>query len=212
MVIGIGNYGYDWTIGGAGSAEATFGNTMSQAVSTHSAIAWDAATANPVLRYQAGGQAHEVWFLDAVTALNQARGVAAGGFRGMAVWRLGAEDPDLWNVLAPSAWPPANFDPGKLSILAAEKSVNNYGDGDVLRIVQTPHDGARRVSRDSSGAFAEQYGQLPSYYVIESSGGSQPKGAAGKVLALTFDDGPDARYTPAILDILRTHDARALSS
>ncbi len=209
LVIGMGNYGYDWTIGGTGSAEIKFGEVMAQAVSTKTGIAWDAAMANPVQRYQAGGKQHEVWFLDAVTALNQTRGVAAGGFRGVALWRLGAEDPDLWSVLQPSAWPGANYDPKQLSSLTAEKSVNNYGDGDVLRIVQTPHDGARKVWRDADGHYAEQYGQMPSYYVIESSGGGQPKGPAGKVLCLTFDDGPDPRYTPEILDILRSHKVRA---
>jgi cellulose synthase/poly-beta-1,6-N-acetylglucosamine synthase-like glycosyltransferase/peptidoglycan/xylan/chitin deacetylase (PgdA/CDA1 family)/spore germination protein YaaH len=206
MVIGIGNYGYDWTIGGTGSAEAKFGEVMSRAASDRTPVEWDANMANPVHRYQAGGQQHEVWFLDAVTALNEARGVADGGFRGVALWRLGAEDPDLWNVLQPSAWPAAGYDPKQLSVLTAEKSVNQYGDGDVLRIVETPHDGARSVSRDADGRYAEKYGQLPSYYTIESSGGGQAK---GKVLCLTFDDGPDPRYTPAILDILRSHAVHA---
>ena len=204
MVIGIGNYGYDWTIGGAGSTETKFGEVMSQAASKQAPVVWDANMANPVFRYQAGGRQHEVWFLDAVTALNAARGVADGGFRGVALWRLGAEDPDLWNVLEPDAWPAANYDPQKLSVLAAEKSVEQYGDGDVLRIVQTPHQGSRKVWRDAGGRYAEQYGQTPSYYTIESSGH-----ANGKVLCLTFDDGPDARYTPAILDILRSHNVRA---
>lgn len=30
-----------------------------------------------------------------------------------------------------------------------------------------------------------------------------------KVLALTFDDGPDVRYTPLILDVLKKHDVKA---
>src|SRR5450755_3201 len=209
MVIGMGNYGYDWTIGGTGSAEVTFGQVMAQAASSRSSLDWDAGMPNPMRRYQAGGQQHEVWFLDAVTALNQARSVAGGGFRGVAVWRLGAEDPDLWKVLQANAWPAADFDSKQLSVLTAENSVNQYGDGDVMRIVQTPHDGSREVRRDSAGGYAEQYGQLPSYYVIESSGGAHAKGQAGKVLCLTFDDGPDPLYTPEILDILRSHGVHA---
>ena len=209
MLIGIGNYGYDWTIGGTGSAETKFGEVMAQAASNRTAVEWDAGMANPVHRYQAGGQRHEVWFLDAVTALNEARAVAEGGFRGVALWRLGAEDPDLWNVLEPDAWPAADYDPKRLSVLTAQKSAIQYGDGDVLRIVETPHDGSRTVWRDADGRYAERYGQLPSYYTIESSGGTHAKGQAGKVLCLTFDDGPDPRYTPAILDILRSHGVRA---
>jgi spore germination protein YaaH len=204
IVIGLGNYGYDWTIGSTGSSETVFGEIMSRAASNHSPVEWDSGTGNPVHRYQADGQRHEVWFLDALTALNQVRGVANGGFRGVALWRLGAEDPDLWNLLQSNAWPAADYDPQQLTVLTAQKSVIQYGAGDVLRIVQTPHDGARKVWRNADGRYAEQYGQLPSYYTIESSGGP-----GRKVLCLTFDDGPDPNYTPAILDILHSHGVRA---
>ncbi|MFF4172392.1 polysaccharide deacetylase family protein [Streptomyces sp. NPDC001744] len=33
---------------------------------------------------------------------------------------------------------------------------------------------------------------------------------AGRTMVLTFDDGPDPRYTPGILDTLRRHDCRAM--
>src|ERR1019366_1813061 len=42
MLIGIGNYGYDWTIGGTGSAETKFGEVMAQAASNRTAVEWDA--------------------------------------------------------------------------------------------------------------------------------------------------------------------------
>ena len=209
IVIGMGNYGYDWTIGGSGSAEAKFGEIMAQAAASHTPVNWDGRVGNPVHRYQAGGQKHEVWFLDAVTALNEARSVADAGFRGVAVWRLGAEDPDFWKVIVPNAWPAANYDPSQLSVLTAEKSVISYGDGDVLRIVETPRDGSRKVTRAADGSYSERYGQMPSYYVIEARGGTRGKGPAAKTVCLTFDDGPDPRYTPAVLDILRRHHVRA---
>ncbi|MFN7996328.1 MAG: glycosyltransferase [Bryobacteraceae bacterium] len=203
-VIGMGNYGYDWPIGGSGSAEVVFGQVMAAARANHAGVEWDANTGNPVLRYQTGGRKHEVWFLDGVTGLNQTSAIADGGFRGVALWRLGAEDPDLWNALKPGAWPGDDFDPKQMAVLTAQKSVTQYGDGDVLRIIQTPRDGKRNVTRDSDGDYAEQYLDLPSYFVLQSSGGGK-----GKVLCLTFDDGPDPRYTPAVLDILKAHDVRA---
>jgi cellulose synthase/poly-beta-1,6-N-acetylglucosamine synthase-like glycosyltransferase/peptidoglycan/xylan/chitin deacetylase (PgdA/CDA1 family)/spore germination protein YaaH len=204
MVIGIGNYGYDWRIGGSGSAEVAFGQVMSEALANNAPVEWDGDTGNPVLRYQAGGHRHEVWFLDAVTGLNQVRWVGDSGFRGVGVWRLGAEDPDLWKALTPDAWPGDHYDAKQLCNLTAQKSVIQYGDGDVLRIVRTPRDGSRKVLRDSDGDFLEQYEALPSYFVIESSGG-----AAGKRLCLTFDDGPDPRYTPKVLDILKSRGVKA---
>jgi cellulose synthase/poly-beta-1,6-N-acetylglucosamine synthase-like glycosyltransferase/peptidoglycan/xylan/chitin deacetylase (PgdA/CDA1 family)/spore germination protein YaaH len=197
-VIGFGGYGYDWIIGGRGSAEMGFGDVMSAAKSHHVAVEWDPDTENPALRYTSGGQQHEVWFLDAVTALNQINAIEDAGFRGYGLWRLGAEDPGLWTVLKPETWPTSAFDPAQLAPLTAQQSVNRYGHGDLLRIAETPQEGRRRVWRRPDEDFAEQYEQYPSYYVVESFG--KPK---GKEVALTFDDGPDPKYTPQILDILK---------
>jgi cellulose synthase/poly-beta-1,6-N-acetylglucosamine synthase-like glycosyltransferase/peptidoglycan/xylan/chitin deacetylase (PgdA/CDA1 family) len=124
--------------------------------------------------------------------------IGDAGFRGYALWRLGAEDPGTWTVMEPDGWPASGFDPTQLAPLAVEQSVSRYGDGEVLRISDTPRTGRRAAWREPDGDLAERYEQYPSYYVVEGSG--KP---AGKVICLTFDDGPDPKYTPAILDILK---------
>jgi peptidoglycan-N-acetylglucosamine deacetylase len=198
-VIGIGNYGYDWIIGERGSAEVSFDDVMSAAVARDARVEWDDDAVNPVLRYDAAGRRHEVWFLDAVTGLNHVVDASDAGFRGVAVWRLGAEDPGLWTVLKPEAWPEDDFDPAQLATLLSQKSVKHYGEGEVIRIVETPRDGQREVKRASDGNYNAKYGQLPSYYVMEHTGSRQDK-----ALVLSFDDGPDAEWTPKILDVLKS--------
>lgn len=199
-VIGFGSYGYDWVIGGRGSTEVSYSDVIAAAQQNHAPVVWDKDTANPVLRYTRDGKRHEVWFLDAVTALNQAGDVSDAGFRGLAVWRLGAEDPGLWTVLNDHRWPDNSFNAGSLFVLTANKAVSQYGEGDVLRVVETPHDGKRNVWRRPDDDYEEQYESYPSYYVLEASGASSDK---GKVVSLTFDDGPDPQYTPRVLDILK---------
>ena len=206
-VIGFGNYGYDWIIGGRGSTEVGFADVIAAAHQNKTGIVWDRETANPVLRYQRGSERHEVWFLDAVTAFNQVGDVGDAGFRGIALWRLGAEDPGLWTVLAGNRWPDEKFPPWDLFDLKANRSVSRYGEGDVIRIVDTPHDGRRNVWRNSDDDFEEQYQSYPSYYVVEASG--IPKAKGRKMVALSFDDGPDPDYTPRILDILKAKHAPA---
>ena len=200
-VIGLGAYGYDWIIDRSTSAEIGFNEVMSRALANApgSTVEWDADQENPVLRYQRNGEKHEIWFLDAVTALNMAQAVHDGGFKGVGVWRLGAEDPAVWEVLKREAWPEDNYDPGQLNFLTAEKQVNPSSGGEFLRITQTPHDGSRDVLKPPSpdGDYSESYKVFPTYYVVEDSGGT-----TNKVIALTFDDGPDPKYTPRILDIL----------
>jgi cellulose synthase/poly-beta-1,6-N-acetylglucosamine synthase-like glycosyltransferase/spore germination protein YaaH/peptidoglycan/xylan/chitin deacetylase (PgdA/CDA1 family) len=197
-VIGFGAYGYDWVIGSKGGTEVKFSDTIAAAEGSKTPIAWDGDSENPVLRYSAGSDRHEVWFLDATTALNQITDVADGGYRGVAVWRLGAEDPGIWTILQQPKWPGDDFNPWPLFKLTSAASPDRYGNGEVLRIVDTPHDGIRNVWLDKdSGDFFEQYQSYPSYYVIERSGDVDKK-----LIGLTFDDGPSPEYTPEVLDIL----------
>lgn len=201
-VIGIGNYGYDWVIGSSSATELSFQQVVSAAHATGSNVVWEKDLQNPVLRYTSAktGSRHEVWFLDGLTALNQIQAVRDEEFRGIGVWRLGAEDAGLWDALPRREWPADNFNAAALQKMSSLQIVDRYGDGDILRIVETPHDGARNVWRDSDGDYAEQYTKFPSYYTVEANG---PAAGDGKDLVLTFDDGPDPEWTPKILDILK---------
>jgi cellulose synthase/poly-beta-1,6-N-acetylglucosamine synthase-like glycosyltransferase/peptidoglycan/xylan/chitin deacetylase (PgdA/CDA1 family)/spore germination protein YaaH len=201
LIAGFGNYGYDWTIGGKGSDEITFDGIMASGATPGSAIQWDAQAENPVLRYSQAGKQHEVWFLDAVTALNQVIAVNDEGFRGVALWRLGSEDPGLWTVLRREAWPADNYHGADLNTLeASQQAPRHEGEGEIIEVTQTPHGGSRNVVTPptTDGDYSEQYLQLPSPYVVQHAGAS-----GDKVLALTFDDGPDPVFTPQILDILK---------
>jgi peptidoglycan-N-acetylglucosamine deacetylase len=212
LVVGLGNYGYDWPIGGRGGNEVTFDGAMAAASDAHGSIDWDKSAENPVLRYTAGGRQHEVWFLDAVTALNQITAVHNYDFRGVGLWRLGAEDPGLWKVLERAArvngqaaavmWPGADFKGAQLNQLeASQQTPRHSGTGEILEVTQTPHGGARDVADPPTpdGDFSERYTQYPTPFVIEHRGATREK-----VLCLTFDDGPDPRFTPRILDILKS--------
>ena len=58
-----------------------------------------ATACNPHVSYlDEQNRRHDIWFLDAVTALNQMRAAPALGIKTFALWRLGAEDRSLWRV------------------------------------------------------------------------------------------------------------------
>lgn len=204
MVAGIGNYGYDWVIGSRGGTEVSFNDVMAAGVANRAKIIWDDDTDNPVLRYTHKGEQHEVWYLDAVTGLNHTLEVADRGFRGVGVWRLGGEDPELWKVLADGQWPKRGFDISGLLKMSVQQSVNQYGEGEIIRIAETPREGRRRVWQDEDSSFSEEYETLPTYFVVESYGHTP-----GKQLAITFDDGPDERFTPEMLDVLKAKNVKA---
>lgn len=201
LVLGFGNYGYDWPIGGKGGSAVTFAEVMSTAKETKQPVQWEPQSENPVLRFSVNGQAHEVWFLDAVTALNQIEAARDAGIRGVGLWYLGGEDPGLWRVLLPGTWPPDRFDPNTLTVLPADQfAPRAIGQGEILHVTATPSNGKRIVTAPPTDQddFSEKYLTYSTPFVIDHTGALDEK-----VLCLTFDDGPDKRYTPQILDILK---------
>ena len=197
-VLGLGNFGYDWTLGSNRAAvEVGFSDVISKAGQYHGTIDWHPGLRNSSLHYSKNGANHEVWFLDAVTALNAALEAHHQGFAGVSFWRLGAEDPGLWGIFGNGHWPADDFAIGSLRPLNASETVRQYGRGEAIHIVQTKSKGWRNVTQDGT-SFDEAFKRLPSGNVVEGLASSNEK-----VVAVTFDDGPDRQYTPRILDVLK---------
>jgi cellulose synthase/poly-beta-1,6-N-acetylglucosamine synthase-like glycosyltransferase/peptidoglycan/xylan/chitin deacetylase (PgdA/CDA1 family)/spore germination protein YaaH len=195
-IVAVGNYGYDWTEGAPMADDITFQEVMLTARDAKATIEFDPETLNPRFTYGDRGRTHRVWFLDAVTAYNHLR--AADKYRpvGYALWRLGAEDPSIWSVLPRTYNAPP---PASLAEIRPTNDVNFIGRGELLQIAAEPSAGAREFKADEANAtvVGESYTKMPASFVIRR-GGEVP----GK-LALTFDDGPSAEWSPKILDILK---------
>ena len=163
----------------------------------------DYDTLNPHFEYidEDLNQRHVVWFLDGVTMLNELRAARALGLQTFALWRLGEEDSSLWSI-----WDkPSN--PESLQALGSVQpghDVDNEGDGDIIRVTGLPQPGKRTVEVDTDEPdprkkliVDEHMDVYPRTYTIEQYG------YHANEVALSFDDGPDPKWTPKILDILR---------
>jgi peptidoglycan-N-acetylglucosamine deacetylase len=200
-IIALGNYGYDWSSENNNAREVTFQEALMTARDSEAAPSFDPATRNPYFEYTEDNQSHKVWFLDAVTAYNQIR--AASGYKpaGFAIWRLGSEDPSVWSMLGTSK----DNSPDALRTINYGYQVDFEGSGELLKVLSSPQKGAREIELNQTSGFinSERFTALPSSYVIERTG-DRPG-----LLALTFDDGPDPSWTPAILDILKRENVPA---
>jgi len=204
-IVAIANYAYDWT----GNAEPV-AKTFEEAILTASEssvedIHLDPDSLNPTFDYEDdGGGGHNVWMLDAVTAFDQMAVARRFQPRGFALWRLGSEDPAVWNFLGVNAPLDAAM-AAKLSVMRYGYDLDYEGHGEILRITATPKLGARQVPFDPDRGviIGETFNSYPSPYVITRYGSANHK------LALTFDDGPDPQITPQILDILKKEHAPA---
>ncbi|WP_071461577.1 polysaccharide deacetylase family protein [Bacillus massilinigeriensis] len=203
LVVSLGNYGYKWEENSKKPAEAmTFRDVMELSRKNNIPIYWHQQSGNPYFRYKKDRKNYTVWFLDAASFYNQMRLGIDSGSKGVAIWRLGSEDPAVWKFINK----PKEFkDPsGALTSLASPNPVNSTGEGEVLQITAPLKAGKRTVELDSNSMVQKlSYDKLPNPLEIVRHGKSNKK-----EIVLTFDDGPDPAYTPKILDILKKNDIK----
>jgi len=144
---------------------------------------------------------HDVWCQDALSAWNQNLALDEAGLTRVALWRLGTEDDTLWTFLGKSPRPEAEV----LASIPASPAVDLFGQGEVLTIRAEPNPGRRRMELDERGHVAwARYEQAPTGFVVER------RGSRGKDVVLTFDDGPDPKWTKPILKALEDLKAPAV--
>jgi cellulose synthase/poly-beta-1,6-N-acetylglucosamine synthase-like glycosyltransferase/peptidoglycan/xylan/chitin deacetylase (PgdA/CDA1 family)/spore germination protein YaaH len=205
VILGIGAYGYDWNDAtpDAPADEMTFADVMAAARTHGARVHFDSVSLTPYVAWtDPDSTDHMVWYLDAVTAYNEILLGQALGVAGHAVWRLGSEDPSLWRLLTPRG---LAVDARQLGSIPSGYDVEVTGEGEILRLAARPRNGRRalRVDRTSKLVVDERITAYPTPFIVERTGAVR-----GKV-ALTFDDGPDDRWTPALLDTLKRYDVRA---
>jgi cellulose synthase/poly-beta-1,6-N-acetylglucosamine synthase-like glycosyltransferase/spore germination protein YaaH/peptidoglycan/xylan/chitin deacetylase (PgdA/CDA1 family) len=206
-VVAFGAFGYDWTKAdakGPGRADAvTFYDATQTAHDSEAQVSLDDDALNPTFAYSDDdGRDHVVWFLDAATMFNEVK--VSDPFRpmGYALWRMGAEDPAVWRYFHQ---PYGSAQPTGLEVIARGVGVDFDGTGEVLHVDASPRPGRRSIEIDPDTGLisGETYESMPSSYVIDRYG------AHPGWVALTFDDGPDGRWTPKILDTLKAKHATA---
>ena len=102
-MLAVGAYGYDWPAGKAASV-VSVPAAKALAAAHGATITHDPASANATFRYQdAAGASHTVWMTDATTWSYERAAARAAGLQGVAVWRLGLEDPAIWTTPAAAA-------------------------------------------------------------------------------------------------------------
>ena len=205
-IVGLGSYGYDWTIGGRKAELITFPEVMSRGNDAEVETAEvKAPSDSPYFYFQDEDKEHAVWFLDAVTFLNELREVRDEKAGGFALYRLGSEDPAIWDALSvPRDFKMDNPTRQSLELIKSTDTITDVGDGEIVTVDESRMDGMRNLTIDADGYLAAKYvkfARFPTLYHQGAGGEHQ--------VAITFDDGPDPRWTPKILDILKRANVKA---
>lgn len=122
LLVGIAGYGYDWPRGGGMATMLKATDAVRLAQQKGAPILWDQQAQVPYFTYVENGVTRVVYFENAESARHKLRLIAQNGLSGMALWRLGFEDPQLWAVVRevlggggtppPGGQPPGEQPPG----------------------------------------------------------------------------------------------------
>ncbi len=211
IICAIANYGYDWVLKpkkgklppGERDSTVSVQEAWLEARDSDEDVTFDDDALNPHFSYlDERGVRHDVWFLDAVSALNHMRAAQTLGIDTFALWRLGGEDRSLWKV-----WdvPGDAGAADRLRDVPPGQDVDMEGKGEILRIEERPTHGTRDLTIDAKTRLItdENFQSMPEPYRVGRYGYSPNE------VVLTFDDGPDPDWTPKILDVLKREHATA---
>jgi poly-beta-1,6 N-acetyl-D-glucosamine synthase len=206
------NSAIDWTVSGEQSSyiERSFLSAMTLARdiagnrSAADVILLDPTSLNNYFGYiDAENREHQVWFSDAVNAFNQYTIADRAGLKHFGTFSLGIEDPGLWSFLAKD--PNEVSTRSGLSRIEFPFGIQFEGRGDILKPKAELRPGSRNLHFDpKTGLISNSsYQKFPAAVIVDR------QGYKPKTLALTFDDGPSAEFTPEILDLLKQHQVKA---
>lgn len=218
IILGVAGYARDWTTDASWKVrDITYAKAIDDARYANAAINFDNDTYNLHFSYieeetdSTDAIKHNIWFTDAATTFNTLRFSDDYATAGTALWRLGGEDPRIWkfygrDLSATSLHTkPFNFKSLEDVPYDVNAKPTPIGEGELLRILFTPTRGKINLEIDSTELLIaeQQYTQLPSGYVYEKFAEDTTEiGKGPHKIILTFDDGPDEKYTPQILSIL----------
>ncbi len=206
VIVTLGAYGYEWNDADnkVNGSTVTFQDVMRLSKEHNATVRFDSTMLNPFVTWSdSDGTDHVSWFLDGVTAWNQSKAAVQRKIAGAAVWRLGSEDPSIWGAISNDI---PRSDPSMLAEIPAGYDPEILGDGELLRLSSRPVTGRRTLSASPRSGLIEHESVLafPAPWRVQRFGGEDTT-----KVAITFDDGPDPRFTGAILDTLRSRHAKA---
>ena len=203
IILDIADYGYDWSSKITDSTETlTYQQALVTARESDAVVDFDNDTYCAHFQYYDDkDNLHDVNFADAATDFNAIRFATEYGLAGTALMRLGSEDSRLWDFydLPMTRTALHKFDFNEFNKVEGSRTVDYIGEGEILDVLASPTNGHITTEIDTSSMLIseETYDALPSSYVVRKFGKtSKPK------LVLTYDDGPDPKYTKQILDTL----------
>jgi spore germination protein YaaH len=132
IMLGVPVYGFDWTQGKSWPKYSSYQMSMDTANSKGISVQWDQKAQVPYFKYTDETGNREVWFENSQSFEQKINLVYKYDLDGIAIWRLGMEDSQIWNVVG-EQMNVAKLSKANVTIGSSNKSV--YTQNDSLQII-----------------------------------------------------------------------------
>jgi len=100
ILLGVPVYGFDWTKGKSWPKYSSYEMTMETVKSKSLQVSWDDKYKVPYINYWDSNGQKEIWFENASSFSYKINLASKYGLKGIAIWRIGMEDPSIWSVVS----------------------------------------------------------------------------------------------------------------
>ncbi|WP_324669194.1 LysM peptidoglycan-binding domain-containing protein [Geochorda subterranea] len=182
LLVGIAGYGYDWPSTGGMATMLKASDAVRLAQQKGVPILWDAGAQVPYFSYAENGVTRVVYFENAESARYKLQLIGRHDLGGMALWRLGFEDPALWDVVEeilgggtrpPGGEPPGEQPPGQEPPQGSRYVVQT---GDTLYLIGLRY-GISWQAILAANPGLDPYNLIPGQSIVIPSGSAPPGGS-----------------------------------
>lgn len=99
IILGVPAYGFDWKVGKKRPRYISFDLARKLADDNGEVPVFSQLHGSPSFSYSKNGEKHETWYEDVNSFRVKAEIVEKWGLAGLAIWRLGMEDPEIWRYV-----------------------------------------------------------------------------------------------------------------
>lgn len=103
ILLGVPAYGFDWSDNDKKPAYLSFQKAIATAKAKNVVPEIDETFKAPHFNYQVNNENHQVWFENSISSKYKIELAQRNGLQGIAIWRLGMEDPGVWNYISASS-------------------------------------------------------------------------------------------------------------
>ncbi|AIG24861.1 glycoside hydrolase family 18 [Brevibacillus laterosporus] len=101
ILLGVAGYGWNWNSSGEKAEYQSYKSLMEQSKTHGATLNWDQERLSPHMQYMdEAGNMHIVWFENSFSTRSKLDLIEKYDLAGIALWRLGLEDPTIWDNLS----------------------------------------------------------------------------------------------------------------